>query len=648
VTFVISTTTSPAPPTAIIYCPVTIEPTRISPGDVIDDFEIAEVIATGGSSTTFRAIHRALAREVSLKFVHPAVFGDDAAIGAARADATRVARLEHPGVAPVFAAGLYEGGLYVASAMPKGHTLAELGNARAITPRQAASVLSDAAEALDSAHQQGVVHRDLRPECVTVDRWGHGVVRDFGVTRTSGRTGLLTRAEVLESMRYTAPELVLGRPATPAADVYELGALAVWCLTGAPPYRDRPAAEYVMFRTTAPPPVLTLPDGSPATAINAVLEAAMAVEPAQRPSPGDFAEGLTAAVAQLPPGLADTGCPLQATESALVTPVPSAAPPTTPRPFTLDPAATGLPRDVTRIEQRRPLPPPPSAAATATPWGTYAACASVVFALGLAGLFAGRASAPKPPAPLRIGAFTLLTGDSWRPVAGTGDSKLVGASLAGAAGETATVGVVGDPRLPGDPVAPELLPDAQSRPRPVRSGATPLVTYSGSGASVVARPTSRGTFVAICSHAVAAGRCAALAVRAKGPGRDLPVLPAAPVSRTLREQMIAIEQSTGIASAELNGDVSQQAGAAGRLATVLREAATNLELDGVDRGTAAQLARLRTALTDQATALDDLGGAVDRKSDVAFDAATDLVRAGRRELTTALKAFGRAGYPVRT
>jgi hypothetical protein len=313
----------------------------------------------------------------------------------------------------------------------------------------------------------------------------------------------------------------------------------------------------------------------------------------------------------------------------------------------LDPAAA-VPRDATRIEQRRPLPPPPSAAATPTPWGTYAACASVAIALGLAGLFVGRASAPTAPEPLRIGAFTLRTGASWKAVAGTGDSELVGTSLAGAAGETATVGVVGDPRLPGDPVAADLLPGAGSRPRPVRSGAAALVTYSGSGARVVARPTSRGTFVAICSPAVAAGRGAALAVHAQGPGRDLRVLPVPPVSSALREQMIAIEQSTGIASAELKGDASQQAGAAGRLATALREAATNLELDGVDRGTGAQLARLRKALTDQATALDDLGGAIDRRSDVAFDAAPDLVRAGRRELTSALKAFRRAGYPVRT
>ncbi len=622
---------------------------RISPGDVIDDFEIAEVIATGGSSTTFRATSKALARDVSLKYVHPAVFGEDgAAIDAARADATRVARLEHPGVAPVFAAGLYEGGLYIASAMAKGRTLAELGAEGSITPVDAARVLADVAAALEAAHEQGVVHRDLRPECVTVDRWGHGVVRDFGVTRVSGRTGLLTRAEVLESLRYTAPELVLGRPATPAADVYELGALAVWCLTGATPYRDRPAAEYVVFRAEAPPPVLAQPDGAPATTLNTVLKAAMAVDPGERPSPTEFAGALSYAVSRLPAAIAEAGCPFSSSEEPA--PVVAAAFEPAPAPALALGAGAGaeLPgaRDVTRAEHRRPLPAPPSAAAAPTPWGTYAACAAVAVALGLAGALAGRAGAPAPPPPIKIGAFSLDAGDTWTRVAATGDSKLVGASLAGPTGEPATVGIVAEPRLPGDPLPAALLPDADSRPRALSAGGAALVGYEGSGDRVVARPTSRGTIAARCARPIALARCAALVVHTDGPGRGLAVLPSAPVSAALREQMTAIEQATGIASAELKGDTSEQAGAVGRLATALGEAATALEVDGVDRGTGAQLATLRAALTGEGAALEDLGGAIDRRSDVAFDAATDQIRANRRKLTAALAGLRRAGYPV--
>jgi serine/threonine-protein kinase len=610
---------------------------RISPGDVLDDFEILEVIASGGSSTTFRAKHRALAREVSLKFVHPVMFsGDGGAIDAARADATRIARLEHPGVAPVFAAGAHEGGLYIASAMPKGRTLAELGAERAISPAQAARVLADVAAALEAAHEQGVVHRDLRPESVTVDRWGHGVVRDFGVTRTSGRTGLLTRAEVLDSMRYTAPELILGRPATPAADVYELAALAVWCLTGAPPYRDRPAAEYVVFRASAPPPTLAQPDGTPATTINTVLKAGMALEPDERPSPCEFAGALEYAISHLPAEHLDAGCPLRTTELDFTVPEPLAVP------GAAQPAA-----ERTRAEHRRPLPAAPAAAATVTPWNTYLACAMLAVTAGIAGLLAGGASATKAPAPIRVGAITLVAGDTWRRVAPTGASKLAGAHLAGAPGETAVVGVLAGARLPGDPVPAAILPNARSQPRPTKSSGIQLVSYPAAGSRVVARPTTRGTIVALCSGSTV-GRCAALVTRADGPGRNVAVTADPAVTAVLRTSMTAIARATRVATAELRGPRIQRSGAASRLAAAVRDATTGLEVARADRATAAQLERVRAALTEQADALEDLGGAIDRQSDVAFDAAADLVRAGRRKLTAGLAGFRRAGYPVGT
>jgi hypothetical protein len=164
---------------------------------------------------------------------------------------------------------------------------------------------------------------------------------------------------------------------------------------------------------------------------------------------------------------------------------------------------------------------------------------------------------------------------------------------------------------------------------------------------VLARPTSAGTLAALCSPAVALGRCAALVVRARGLGRGLALTPLPPVIAALRKSMAAIERGTRVASAELGGSRIQQSGAAGRLASTMRDAAAGLEVAGIDPGTAAQLEQVRTAVTDEAGALDDLGGAIDRLSDVAFDAATDLIRASRGKLTAALAAFKRAGYPVR-
>jgi serine/threonine-protein kinase len=117
--------------------------------------------------------------------------------------------------------------------------------------------------------------------------------------------------QILDSLRYTAPEVVLGKPASPASDVFALAAVAVCCLTGLPPYRDRPPGEYVVARTTAPPPALVRPDGGPATEINAVLAAAMASDPDDRPAPAAFAAALSEALAALPDGLRDAVTPLR-------------------------------------------------------------------------------------------------------------------------------------------------------------------------------------------------------------------------------------------------------------------------------------------------------------------------------------------------
>jgi hypothetical protein len=110
--------------------------------------------------------------------------------------------------------------------------------------------------------------------------------------------------------------------------------------------------------------------------------------------------------------------------------------------------------------------------------------------------------------------------------------------------------------------------------------------------------------------------------------------------------MTMIERASAIASAEFQGERSEQAAAAGRLATVLRESASGLNVDGVDPRTGAQLERLRRTLEEEGGAFEDLGGAIERRSDVAFDAARELVRASRRKLNTALATFKRAGYAV--
>jgi hypothetical protein len=571
-----------------------------------------------------------------LKFVYPSAFSDDTdAIDTARADASRVARLEHPGVAAVYAAGTYEGGLYVASSLPKGRTLGELGARREITPAQTAGVLADVADALKDAHEQGVVHRDLRPDCISMDRWGHGVVRDFGVTRTSGRTGHVTRAEILESLRYTAPELVLGRPATAATDVYGLAAVAVWCLTGSPPFRDRPPSEYVLFLTSAAPPILTTADGAPATEISRAIAAAMALDPAERPEAVAFASALADAVADLPASLRNAGSPLLAAEAPALSPLAKQVP---------APPPGGS--DATRVEHRRPLPVQADSEQGSVHWTTYLLCAMVAATAGLAAFFAGGLTKPEPVAPVAVGKFTIALGDTWHRATAAAGASTAGVRLVGAPGETMTLRVTGDKRLPGDPVPAAMLGDPKAKPRHARSGSTQLVTYATGHGLVVARPTTKGTLFAVCSKPTPSQRCDALVVRAKGPGKSVPVTPAKALTERLPAAMKEIDQAIAYASIAFNGKRAEHANAAAKLANTLEQVGGTLALKDLDPGTAAALARMSKALGAEGVAAHELATAIDTASKSRFAQAKLVIRDGERELALTLGALQRAGYAV--
>jgi hypothetical protein len=606
---------------------------RIAPGDVIDDFEIDEMIAEGSSSATFRATHRGLDRQVALKFVYPSAFSDDTdAIDAARADASRVARIEHPSVAAVYAAGTYEGGLYVASSLPKGRTLGELGSHHEITPAQTASVLADIAAALEDAHELGVVHRDLRPDCVTMDRWGHGIVRDFGMTRTSGRTGHVTRAEMLESLRYTAPELVLGRSATPATDVYGLAAVAVWCLTGSPPFRDRPPSEYVVFLTSARPPILTTPAGSPTPEINHAIAAAMDSDPAARPSAAAFAAALGDAIVELPASLRGAGSPLLASEAPALS---ALAPPA--------PASSRGASDATRVEHRRPLPVAADSLGVSVHWSTYAICVMVAAMVGLVGYFVGGLTKPEPPAPIHVAEFTIQPGKIWHRARASAGSKTDVQRLTAAGGQTATLRFTRDVRLPGDPVATSLLHDPKGLPRHVRSASTPLVTYATGDGLVVGRPTTKGTLFAVCSKPTLPTRCAALVVRADGPGKSVPVVPSKAVSDRLAEVLRGIDPAITFASLAKPDERATKTNALGN---ALEQAAQALAPQGADPGTAGALTRLSKALAVAGAATHALVQAMDKGLKQAFNDAVKVIRESERELARTLGAFERAGYQV--
>jgi hypothetical protein len=669
---------------------------EIRVGEVVDTYRIEAVVATGTTSTTFRARDQRLDRAVTLKVLHGEMFaGVPGAREKAVDAATLAASLEHPNIVPVYGAGEVGDGLWVASRLTDGDVLADA----VLSPRRVVELLARVAEAIDAAHVIGAVHREIRPDCIVLDRWGNPLVRDYGVTRTSGRTGMATRMELLDTLRYAAPELILGRPPTPAADVYGLTATAVWCLTGAHPFPDLPVSQLVALRTQAPPPALQAP-GVDASALNAAIAAGMALDPAARPASAvDLVALLRRAVERLPAHTAEAPAPFSRAEegadaappaappapagNAAAEPPPIAAIPPVPEPVAAvaPPPAAALspPAGATRFDRRREHEPEPEREPTPTPWLTIVLCATTVLAIAVGAVGIGSMSAPSPPDPPRSGPFELVPGTVWMPAPAGQASQLQFAQPvvlttppADAADPTppaaalASVGVVTKPGPPGNPLGDELLDAFVREPTPtlVRARSRTLVRYRGTlneggVVTVLVLPTNNGRALGVaCSQSAAEARCAALLATARlGAARAVAPQPPESVVRQVVEAIRTLDRARGIAEVKLGAKKKQQqdedevqseaAQAAGQLASAYGEAAQALELDQGDAGTRAQLVEVSEVMLDASEAYQRLSTAIDTQDDVVYSGARlDALNADRR-LRTTVARLERAGYAVR-
>src|SRR5262249_49331660 len=146
-----------------------------------------------------------------------------------------VMSLEHPNVVPIYDAGDVDGRVYLAMRLVDGTDLGSLLRAEgALEPSPAVAICRQIASALDAAHAQGLVHRDVKPSNVLLDQTGHAYLADFGLTRrlddqSSGAPG---DERSIGTPAYLAPEQLMGRPVDGRADVYSLGCLLYECLTG--------------------------------------------------------------------------------------------------------------------------------------------------------------------------------------------------------------------------------------------------------------------------------------------------------------------------------------------------------------------------------------------------------------------------------
>jgi len=226
------------------------------------DYELLEEIARGGMGVVYRARQKSLNRIVALKMIVGGPLASAAAIQRFRAEAQTVASLQHPNIVAIHEIGEHEGQPFFSMDYVKGQNLAGLLRDGPLLARRAAGYVKIIAEAVDYAHQRGILHRDLKPSNVLIDPFDQPRITDFGLAKRlenaepgTRNAELTVTGQVLGSPNFMAPEQAQGRQREvgPASDMYSMGAMLYHLVTGRPPFQAATLTEVLQQVVTTEP-----------------------------------------------------------------------------------------------------------------------------------------------------------------------------------------------------------------------------------------------------------------------------------------------------------------------------------------------------------------------------------------------------------
>jgi WD40 repeat protein len=213
------------------------------------DYEIVRELARGGMGVVFEARQVALNRKVALKMILAGQLADQNDVKRFYTEAEAAANLDHPGIVPIFEVGQHEGQHYFSMGFVEGQSLSQRVAEGPLPPRQAADLIRRVGDAIEYAHQHGVIHRDLKPANILLDVQGNPRVTDFGLAKkVQADSGLTGSGQIMGTPSYMPPEQAGGERGEvgPAADVYALGATLYALLIGRPPFQAATAMDTVI------------------------------------------------------------------------------------------------------------------------------------------------------------------------------------------------------------------------------------------------------------------------------------------------------------------------------------------------------------------------------------------------------------------
>jgi tetratricopeptide (TPR) repeat protein len=256
----------------------------VSAGLLPDRYTGAQSIGRGGMGEIFRATDTTLGRAVAVKVLEQRYAQDPAVRERFTREALAVARLSgNPNIVTIYDVGEWRERPFIVMEYLSGGSLEQKLRAEGPQPpRQALEWLEQAANALDIAHREGVIHRDVKPANLLLDRLGRVHVADFGIASAAGLDSLTQTGTVLGTASYLSPEQAQGERTTAASDLYSLGVVAFELLTGRRPFEGPSAAAEAVAHVTSEVPSVRDVNPSIPRELDPVFAKALAKDPAER------------------------------------------------------------------------------------------------------------------------------------------------------------------------------------------------------------------------------------------------------------------------------------------------------------------------------------------------------------------------------